>query len=136
MKSHFFPFRLFFSLSAVILFSLANNLFSKEQWNLLLLPGIGGAMQAIAPHPTNPDILFAGVDMGALFRSDDGGKNWTLLGTGKNNENPGLGGGFSIAVDPSNPETVWSASGEIYKSTDGGKKWNMMNRSPEFAGIH
>ncbi len=136
MKSHFFPFRLFFSLSVVILFSLANNLFSKEQWNLLLLPGIGGAMQAIAPHPTNPDILFAGVDMGALFRSDDGGKNWTLLGTGKNNENPGLGGGFSIAVDPSNPETVWSASGEIYKSTDGGKKWNMMNRSPEFAGIH
>lgn len=137
MRFRMFHFRIFSALRVFLLFfSFSGGLFAEEQWRLLLLPGIGGAMQAIAPHPSNPEILFAGVDMGALFRSDDGGKKWTLLGTGKNNENPGIGGGFSVVVDPSNPDIVWSASGEIYKSADGGKTWKMMNRFPEFAGIH
>lgn len=87
-------------------------------------PGIGGAMQDIVIDPTCPDVAYAGVDMGALFKTEDGGRSWTIL-QNRDGLNPGLGGGSGLALDGRNPQTIWSASGEIYVSRDAGKSWEM-----------
>jgi len=62
-----------------------------------------------------------------IYRSDDGGENWTNLGL-KNSEHI-----VKILVDPTETNTVyvcvpgklWSDSDErgVYKTTDGGKTW-------------
>src|ERR1041385_8576294 len=62
-----------------------------------------------------------------IYRSDDGGENWTNLGL-KNSEHI-----VKILVDPTETSTVyvcvpgklWSDSDErgVYKTTDGGKSW-------------
>ncbi len=79
-----------------------------------------------------PDVVYAGVDPAALFRSDDAGETFELL--------PGLwdhphrskwepgGGGLclhTIVLDPDDPARIWvaiSAAG-VYHSSDGGASW-------------
>lgn len=34
-------------------------------------------IQAIAPSPTDPDVLLVGIEFGAVVRSDDGGETWS-----------------------------------------------------------
>lgn len=88
--------------------------------------GLGGenidGITAIAVHPENPDIIYAGSGFdfsagirGKLFKSTDGGATWdTLL----------VGGSYvDIQIDPQNPETVYALPGSIIKSTDGGQTW-------------
>ena len=38
-----------------------------------------GRISAIAVHPTNPNIVYAGAAQGGVYRSLDGGANWTPL---------------------------------------------------------
>ena len=40
-------------------------------------PGIRPYVFAIAPSPTDPDLLLAGVEFGAVVRSEDGGQSWS-----------------------------------------------------------
>ena len=46
------------------------------------LPGgdpVSGAIEAIAPHPTNPSIIYVGAVNGGVWRTTNGGANWTPL---------------------------------------------------------
>ena len=38
-----------------------------------------GRISSIAVHPTNPNIVYAGAAQGGVYRSLDGGANWTPL---------------------------------------------------------
>ena len=38
-----------------------------------------GRTVAIAVHPTNPDVVYVGAAQGGVYRSLDGGVNWTAL---------------------------------------------------------
>jgi photosystem II stability/assembly factor-like uncharacterized protein len=90
-----------------------------------------GHGRALAADPTNPDIIYLGIDGdpekghsgGGVFKSTDGGHNWTQLPN-----QPGSRRMFyGIAVDPSNPQRlVWGACGStagVYVSNDGGESW-------------
>jgi hypothetical protein len=95
-------------------------------------PGLG-RISALAFHPTNPDILFAGAPVGGLWKSVDGGDNWTNLNT----DNINTLGVSDIAIDYTNPNIIYFGSGDrdgwetwglgVYKSVDGGLNWTKYN---------
>jgi photosystem II stability/assembly factor-like uncharacterized protein len=91
----------------------------------------------LEPSLQDPDTVYAGVEDAALFRSTDGGQNWTELpglrghGTGPKWQ-PGAGGMclHTIILDPSNPQRIYiaiSAAG-AFRTDDGGKSWKPINR--------
>lgn len=72
-----------------------------------------GRTISIAVHPTNPDIVYVGTAQGGLYRSTDGGTNWTPLMD--NAMSLAIG---AIAISPSNPEIVYVGTGEHNFSAD------------------
>ena len=94
-------------------------------------PGSGGANFAVAIHPTDPKIMLAGTDMGCLYRTEDAGKSWTIVGSwGNGQANPGYRGAWSALFDPKRPSVAWAASEHaVCKSLDAGKTWRRMTAS-------
>ncbi len=91
----------------------------------------------LEPSLTDPDIVYAGVEDAALFRSIDGGRNWEELpglrghGTGRYWQ-PGAGGMclHTILLDPSDPRRIFvaiSAAG-AFRTDDGGETWRPINQ--------
>ena len=92
----------------------------------------------LAPGPADePDVLYAGVEPAALFRSDDGGQTFSLVrGLWDHPHRPQWqpgGGGLclhTILVHPDDPQRLLiaiSAAG-VYRSDDGGQSWQASNR--------
>ncbi len=93
---------------------------------------------ALALHPTNPDIIYAGTGEATgggsyegvgIFRTTDGGLNWTNIGL------PLSYRITRIVIDPIRPDTVlvavlggrYQSSGAergLYRSEDGGTTWD------------
>jgi photosystem II stability/assembly factor-like uncharacterized protein len=75
----------------------------------------------MAYAPSDPQIAYLGTGGSGVFRSTDGGQNWS--------GSEGLGGQtiLSLAVDQSNSNLVYAAteiSGSLKLSIDGGINWN------------
>ncbi len=66
-----------------------------------------------------------------LYRSDDAGESWSKI-TDDPRPAARIGGGDLPvpAVDPKNPDVVYSASVVTWKSTDGGKTWTGIRGAP------
>jgi BNR/Asp-box repeat protein len=91
----------------------------------------------LEPSLNDPDTVYAGIEDAALFRSTDGGQNWSELsglrghGTGPQWQ-PG-GGGLclhTIIADPSNKNRMFVAisSAGAFRTDDAGKTWKPINR--------
>ncbi|MCS6805254.1 MAG: pre-peptidase C-terminal domain-containing protein [Acidobacteriota bacterium] len=90
------------------------------------LPSQAGVLtRSVAP--SNPRVLYLATAQYGLFRSDDGGQNYTSI-------NQGLPKSLGIApvtpvrhlaVDPTNPDVAYASTevNGIYKTTDGGTSW-------------
>jgi len=98
----------------------------------------------LEPSHTDPDVVLAGVEDAALFRSSDGGQSWQELsglrghGSGPHWQ-PGAGGMclHTILVDPRDADRIYvaiSAAG-AFRTTDGGKTWQPINRGLKSEGI-
>jgi photosystem II stability/assembly factor-like uncharacterized protein len=90
----------------------------------------------LEPSPTDPDVVYAGVEDAALFRSDDGGATWQELDglrSAKGNLwQPGAGGMclHTIVLDPNNAQRIFvaiSAAG-AFRTDDGGETWRPVTR--------
>jgi len=91
----------------------------------------------LEPSLTDPDVVLAGIEDAALFRSTDGGATWQelagLRGHGSGPAwTPGAGGMclHTIIQDPHNPNRIFiaiSAAG-AFRTADGGKSWQPINR--------
>ena len=102
----------------------------------------------IAPHPTDPDIVYVAAlghlfdytgDRG-LYKTVDGGKTWEKLTNGLPDD--GRVGATVVVIDPTNPEIVYAGmydrlrrpyhmqsggpEGGLYKSVDGGASWTKL----------
>jgi photosystem II stability/assembly factor-like uncharacterized protein len=96
------------------------------------------------PSLSDPDMVYAGVEDAALFRSNDGGHTWQELPGLRQHETasswaPGAGGMclHTILIDPSDPDRIFiaiSAAG-VFRSDDAGKTWRPMNRGLKSEGI-
>lgn len=40
-------------------------------------PGLSGYVQALAASPTDPDVVLAGIEVGGVLRTEDGGSTWS-----------------------------------------------------------
>jgi photosystem II stability/assembly factor-like uncharacterized protein len=94
----------------------------------------------LEPSLADPDIIYAGVEDAALFRSIDGGQSWHemagLRGHGTGMQwTPGAGGMclHTILFDQNNSKRIYvaiSAAG-AFRSDDGGDSWKPINK-----GLH
>jgi uncharacterized protein (TIGR03437 family) len=95
-----------------------------------LLGSNSGRINAIAIDPRDDKVLYIGAAEGGVWKSIDGGANWSPI----TDDQPSLANG-SIALDPQNPDTIYVGTGEenfagdsyygagILKSTNGGGTW-------------
>lgn len=74
---------------------------------------VSGRTISIAIHPTNPNIVYVGTAQGGLYRSTDGGTNWTAMLD--NALSLAIG---AIAIAPSQPDTIYVGTGEGNFSLD------------------
>ncbi|MEL7123388.1 MAG: glycosyl hydrolase, partial [Bacteroidota bacterium] len=118
-----------------------------ENWQrVLYVNDITGAVD-LAIDPNNPRTLFAGMwtaqrkpwtlidgsEDSGVWRSIDGGYNWTRLEGGLPK---GILGRVGVAVSPADSRRVWviqeaaeEKDGGLYRSDDGGRTFNKINRN-------
>jgi photosystem II stability/assembly factor-like uncharacterized protein len=90
----------------------------------------------LEPSLTDPDMVYAGVEDAAMFRTVDGGQSWqelaSLRGAKGHLWQPGAGGMglHTIVLDQTNPHRMFiaiSAAG-VFRSDDAGQTWRPVNR--------
>ncbi|MEO0019115.1 MAG: T9SS type A sorting domain-containing protein [candidate division WOR-3 bacterium] len=81
--------------------------------------GLTGIIYRLAASQLTPGLFYAGTSQG-LFKSTDGGENWTRTGSFTNVR--------CIALDQTNDDIIYAGTGNgIYLTTDGGENWQQIN---------
>jgi hypothetical protein len=88
------------------------------------------------PSPAEPELVYAGAEDAALFKSHNGGRTWEevpgLRSAKGHLWQPGAGGMclHTILLDPANPARIVVAisAGGAFRSDDGGASWLPINR--------
>jgi len=99
-------------------------------WTGDVISGSSGYINAVSVHPSSSSTIYAvgtgksgNVNVMAFFKSTDAGSNWSVVTLDNL-----TGRAYSVAVDPSNPNTIYvggysqssSYIPKIFKSTNGG----------------
>jgi photosystem II stability/assembly factor-like uncharacterized protein len=107
-----------------------STLFGALRWREIG-PFRGGRVTAVAGHPDQPYVYYFGGTGGGVWKTVDGGMNWTPVSDSAFRS----GSVGAIAVAPSDPNVIYVGTGEtplrgntspgdgMYKSTDAGKTW-------------
>ena len=95
--------------------------------------GMSGRITAIDALIDNPNVIILGAASGGVWRTENGGADWTPIF----DDQPTLNIG-AVAIQQSNPSVIWVGTGEgnprnslnigegVYKTLDGGKTWKRM----------
>ena len=74
-------------------------------WTRLLGPVSGRRVTVVTLYPQDGDLVYAGLEHGAAYRSTDGGGHWTPLRKGLGDVTV-----FSLAIDPRSPASLWAGT--------------------------
>lgn len=94
-------------------------------WNAGAL--YGGEIRDIAINPDNPETLYAASENVGLFRSRDGGENWSFVYAPRARH---------VAIDPITPTTIYWGKGGLYRSDDEGDTWIALDTEGEVPYAH
>jgi hypothetical protein len=98
----------------------------------------------LEPSLTDPETVYAGVEDAALFRSTDGGTEWTELAALRQHDSgpgwqPGAGGMclHTILLDPTDPQrmVVGISAAGAFRTADGGQTWLPANHGLHSEGL-
>ncbi len=120
-------------------------------WRLLSVPQPAGAVQMGFPlrvirmiaDPSNAKEIYAGLEVGGVVRSLDGGESWTDISgglmeyvkqdafksrIGSDQDQEGMMDSHALAISPAKPGTVFLANRMgLFRSDDKGDSWNFMD---------
>ena len=84
--------------------------------------GPEGTIAALAVDTNNLSTLYAGTKGGTVYKSTDGGKNWTATD---------LVSSYNVSalvIDPQDSSTIYAGTGRgVFRSRDGGQNWMLVN---------
>jgi BNR-Asp box repeat len=105
-------------------------------WRLPSVPSMSYPLTRVEPHvrdvavdPTDPNVLYAALQLGYIIKSDDRGQSWRLLDNGLDRDV------HTIVIDPADPRRLVVATGghdsrlgqasgrALYNSSDSGATW-------------
>lgn len=111
---------------------------ATNPWRSLGPRNIGGRIRALALHPRNGNILYAGSALGGVWKTTDSGDSWSVLDDFRpaNGARQALPVG-AIAIAPSNPDVVYVGTGEpvagyisgngLFRSSNGGTHFTQID---------
>ena len=109
-----------------------------DSWNKTAYPG-SLIVFNIVIHPQNRQVIYAGsaggvaLGIGNIYKSSDGGETWVVKDHGlpHGNNSDYTNGIFSLAMECSNPDTLYAGTNYIgvYRTTDGGENWSSFSDS-------
>lgn len=96
-------------------------------WSPLVITGV--QISSIAIDPMDTRVLYAGSLGEGVYKSQDGGLNWSRIGPSPTGEEISLDV-TSVIIDPSDTEVLYAGTDGkgVYRSRDGGSTWTTMNR--------
>jgi hypothetical protein len=82
----------------------------------------GGIIYSLAIDPAATQVIYAGTFGSGVFKSIDGGSNWTPIGLTDSDVD-------SLAIDPADTQVIYAGTygNGVFKSTDGGSNWTQIN---------
>ena len=116
---------------------------SLPSWTPLGPGNVGGRTRALLIHPSTPNTMYAAGVSGGVWKTTDGGANWSPLTDLLANIAVN-----SMAMDPTNPNVIYAGTGEgfnnldavrgagIFKTTDGGATWNLLTATTNNANFY
>jgi len=78
----------------------------------------GGRVTSLAVDPTDANILYAGTAGGGVWKTVDGGVNWTPMANEDTQPSLSIG---ALAIDPTNHNIVYAATGSVARPTVSGR---------------
>lgn len=107
----------------------------RGRWESLGPINVTGRIKALAIHPREGDILYAGAAGSGVWKTTNGGRDW--FPTMRDERSLAIGG---LAIAPSSPDVLYAATGEwtgkgrrsdspagagagVYRTSDGGRAW-------------
>lgn len=129
-----------FALLSLFVFAYGNPALTPGVWKDISPSGInystGYGSTALAIDPSNPSTIFCNGDQQGMWKSTDGGSNWTRVGTPPNAPNYSTSVNYLdyptyIEIDPANSNHMYAAQGVrgttlgFWVSTDAGATWNI-----------
>lgn len=99
-------------------------------WSHWVFSTTPGVINALALHPSNANIIFAGGVSntnyaGKVLKSIDGGANWSDVSTGLAQNYNMV---YALVIDPTAPDIIYAGClGGVFKSTNGGLNWINLN---------
>jgi xyloglucan-specific exo-beta-1,4-glucanase len=106
--------------SIILLFGLFANAqtYVPHQWGAVAMGG-GGFVSAVITSPTEKNLIYARTDVGGAYRWVEATKSWKPLNNKTSQDDVGLLGIESLAIDPQLPNRLYMVAGISYFS--GGK---------------
>jgi photosystem II stability/assembly factor-like uncharacterized protein len=100
---------------------------SRREWEPIGLTGNGG-MFAPAISPINPDLMMLNCDMSASYRSQDGGRRWTMIDQAQLRTSTRC----RPAFHPTDPKVIYASHDGVglKVSRDGGEHWDLLAGTP------
>ena len=94
---------------------LAERDISGGAWTLAGPLNTGGRITDVAISPDSDDVLYVGIATGGIFKTTDGGTNWTPIFDDMSKYSIG-----DLAIAPSNAEIIYAGTGEANASANSG----------------